>query len=323
MVKILFLVFLSFILLGCQKGTKYDLIEVIEIGAYFFGAKREYVFIYPFEFEGDYIRIPYFFEGASKNTNADVGWLLFVNGLPLKTRLVCTNNEWEREKSYLHNFSASYQERFTFFAYFKPSINFYDTSIPVVAILIFQPDFIPSVENPIFGIFHEISQTITKEIKIQHVIQHYKDYLHFNLNNEYLEYFSDFILTPAIDNVRIGILPNHIKYPILYEHKVYDYLGFLDLSIFAVGMKNGTYRLSFFINHLPVQMNGYDFIELKVLSDNVIFKKELTFNLNEIDELTKKNVIYIVKSDVNSIGIRDSIVKSPSLLLINTLYGSD
>ena len=326
--KFLFIIFLATLSLsGCSPvSPQGDIFIEEELGAYAFGPLVDVDMdeLIQFEYDGEEIRIPYHVEGHAPGIVSELGWFLFVGGLPQPTRLETTEGEIFRETAYMHNFALEFMERIEFYVVFTPVSGILGERVGMIAGALLRPDFIPeSIQRPAFGIFHALTATIPAEILMNSGAQ-----------STWIEY-SDFRLDPISENIiideevylytnesleellvqfpRIGLSPSEGELQLNYEEVIFAHDGQVMLRFFVYGGQEVTNRITFFVNHQPVQINDADFIEVSMEHGKMAII-DVAFSLE--DDASHFNSLYAIMITGGDAQMQD-IFKTRTLLLVN------
>jgi len=244
--------------------------------------------------------------------------------LPQETKLETVDGEIFREAALVHEFSLSYQERYDFYVVFTPQSGIIGETVMVVGTAIFHPSFVPeSADQPFFGISHSMTSAFPIELEINHEIEKI-----LNGNSmSVLQPISQEILDaevrrldPNIDLAlnfqhfpRVSIFPNEAEFQLIYEGIVIAENGRARLTFLTYGGEESLNRITFFVNHKSVQVNGYDFIEVQMEHGKMLMiDVDLT-----LDSLDAYNTIYALMMAAGSEYEVQDVFKTPTLLLVN------
>jgi len=319
--------FLFPLLAGCSVSGNFD-DEILfeDLGAYAFGPLLDVEMdeLIQFEYAGEEIRVPYHVEGHAQGIISEFGWFLLVDGLPQPTRLETFDGEILSEESYIHEFSLNFMERIEFYVIFRPIHGEVEERVGMIAGALLRPNFMPeNTENPAFNIFHALSATIPAEILISSETD--RDtigYFHTELEpipDEILilieeslqedESFEDILAQFP----RVGLFPYDSELDIFYEGAISSSGSQVNLRMFIYGGEAVTSRITLFINHQPVQVNGADFIEVQ-MEDGQIALIDLDIELENLEHF---NSIYAIMMTTGEDYLIQDIVKTRSLLLVS------
>jgi len=316
---IICMMFATIKLVSCQNGVSG---QVEDLGSYFFGDLR-WDEVPQLTYEGDWLRIPYLVEGFSEMIQAEFNWFFFVDGLPQATKLETLDGEIFREESYMHKFSLSYRERHEFYVLFRPVSGQIGEIIMAVDSAMFRPSYMPTNFNyPFFGMFHAITSTLPREISINYEIQ--KTFLG-NTTSELQPISQEIMdvemswLGEGIDlesNLRrfrrMSIIPTDIEFQVYYEGIIKAEDGYVHFIFLTYGGEESRRRITFFVNHEPIQVDGFDYIEV-----DMEYGKMLMMEINlRLDNLNRYNIIYALMATSGTAYDHD-VFQTPTLLLIS------
>jgi len=291
MKKAILWLFLFLILTGCSDENLYhietsDNDEWIaeELGAFsqwiFLETEEEKVFT-RFYFEGGEIRIPYALEGVAEGINSEFGLIFMIDGIAMRTHLEFSNSVIFREASYLHDFSLADGQRYAFDVVFPPLSYAIEGTVAISVIAIFSPDSIPSdIDDPRFYSSNTIVSTMFIEMVtkqgVRHIIGNEKQGYQFTGYEEIASVIHTFhrpwlignesIEELLVEAPRLMLFPQDIGLQVGFEDIIFveDEDQQLSLSLLVYGGVEARSRITFFINHDPVRVNGFDFIELEL-----------------------------------------------------------
>jgi len=319
---------LKFLMLTVLIGCSTEEIEGVEqeLGLFSFGMTidTEWGDVLQFIYYGDYIRLPYHVEGWAQTVDSEFGWFLYVDGLPQSTRLENADGEVFREESWMHHFSLSYRERYEFYVVFKPVSGVIGEIITVVGAAMLQPYFMPeSIDDPSFWSFHALGQTGSMHVKVENEVSNELQAM-VSLD---LEPLSEVVLTAErkwlgeeanleldFQNApRIAILPDGAEFELHYYGVIMAEDSYARFTFFAYGGEEVMNRIVFFVNHEPVQVSGYDFIEIQMEAGNML-KVDVRLQL---DDLETFNALYAMMTTPELTGPIQTLFKTQTLLLVN------
>jgi len=320
-------ILLSILMLGCQsEAGQEDLILEEEIGAFSFGPLLDVELdeLIQFEYNGEEIRIPYHVEGWGEDIVSELGLFFFVDGLPQAMRLETLEGELLRENAYMHNFALAFQERAEFYVVFTPISGEIDERVGLIAGAILMPEFMPdSIDNPIFGIFHSLTATIPAEILISsetagNFIEYSDAYLELVplelLTNEEVGSYVDEAFESQLTHLpNIGLLPSEGELQLDYEGVIFADDGQVTIRLFVYGGQEVTNRITLFINHQPVQVNGVDFIEVEM----EVGQMAVIDLILDVDELSHFSSLYAIMMTTGEDYHVQDIFKTRTLLLVS------
>jgi len=331
--KIFAICFILFLVLGCTNHniennnyltTSGDDFEIEELGNFSFipigiGADE----ILTVEYYGEYIRIPYRLQGLANSIDSEFGWFIFVDGLPQPSYLETLTGEVMRKSEYIHMFSLGYQEYLEFYIVFRPISGAINTNVSLMAATLLQPNFLPnSKDNPLFFPFHNLFAPISDIIEINYeitndfLVSEYKNLMPISKN--LIHDISSFHQATDISTFlryspMIEIIPRDKELQINYEDLIVAKNGTIYLQLLVFGGQNVTNRITFFVNHEPVQANGVDFFKIELI-EGYMAVIDVTI---EADNLNEFNSIYAIMMTTGDDFRMQGMFKSPSLLLVS------
>lgn len=323
-----FMTLLPFLLLtGCSTIDEPD-DEVLfeELGAYAFGPLLDVEIdeLIQFEYVGEEIRIPYRVEGHAQGITSEFGWFLLVDALPQLTRLETFEGEILSEEAYMHHFALDFSQWQDFYVILQPSHGEAGTRVGMIAGALLRPDFMPeNLENPSFDIFHALTATIPAEILIErNTVNSARGYTHTELESipeevivleeaslQEGESFEEIL----VQFPRIGLFPKESELDVHFSGIIPASGGQVDLRMFVYGGHAVTSRITLFVNHQPVQVNGADFVEIE-MEVGQIAVVDLTLY---VDELFHFNSLYAIMMTTGEDYLIQDIAKTRTLLLVN------
>ena len=116
---------------------------------------------------------------------------------------------------------------------------------------------------------------------------------------------------------RIGFFPYGVEIDLVhldFEDLIRFEKNFVRIQLLVQGGLNVINRITVFINHQPVQVNGADFIEFSLEDDNMlILDLEIEVDLESINQF---NSLYAIMMTTENDYRYQDIIKSRSLLLV-------
>jgi len=316
---------------GCRSDNENPIIEE-ELGFYSFGFSEFSTDVYvemddmnQFEYNGVPIRIPFHVEGWSEGIRSEFGWFLFVDGLPQLTQLETPEGELFREMSYFHNFALEYRERFDFYVVFSPISGDIGDTVGMISSSIFNPNFMPElIDEPIFALFHTLGGMISAEIIINNETTRGFNYSEnvqmrpisqevLDLEEGRLSTEGEVLETELARLPRIVLYPQGHKIDIDYEGVILSEDGKAQISLVVYGGPEVTNRITFFVNHQPIQINGVDFIELQ-MQEGQMAAIDIELELSELEQF---NALYAMMMTIDEDYRVHGLYKTSSLLLVN------
>ena len=254
---------------------------------------------------------------------------MFVDGIPQPTYLEKTNGETFRESAYMHYFALSYRERKEFYVVFKPITGEIGERVGLIAGAILRPDFMPTdVSEPFFFPFHNLITTFPAEISInaqtqasfiadtdfelQPILQEILDTEQYQFEREGL---SDWNLDDWLESrTRIGIMPYGSDIQLNYEGIITAKDGEVNLSVLIYGGKAIRSRITFFVNHQQVAINGNaHFIEVEIETGKALLL-DVTLSLDHLEDF---NALYVMMMATGNDFHDQDIFKARTVLLVN------
>ena len=298
-----------------------DLVDMLEeLGGFGFGGiyavKGE---TSQFEYNGDEIRIPYWIEGSEEEgVISEFGLLAFTDGLPQPMRLETMDGEVFREMSYLHDFILEYDERLEFELVFTPVSGSVGQQVSFIVGSIFGPHSLPeSINRPNFSPFHDLFARFPDEIMINSEIQNsstnYLEVELVELSERMIESETDHFGFFTTGTPRLWLLPEGIDHQINLADVIVTQDGRVNAQLLVYGGQEVRSRLTVFVNHQPVQVNGADFIEIQ-MQDEQMLALDIELVLDELDYFNSLYVMMMATGE--DYLLQDDMYKSPSILLI-------
>jgi len=332
--KTMFWMFLSLFLIGCSNQS----LEAMEEDEWIMeetGAFLQIIHIETnendaftrFYFEGENIRIPYEIVGMSEGIYSEFGLIFMVDGVASQTQLEFSNGVIFREASYMHDFSLAYGEGFVFDVVFMPISTEIEQTVAISDIAIFSPNAIPmNADEPDFFSSNTIVSTyfIEMETKMdaEHIIGNEKQGYHFTDFEAIAPVIHTFhrpwlregeTMEELFDEAaRLMIFPQDVGLQVGFQDSLFVEDEELLLTLLVYGGQEVRSRITFFINHRPVLVNGYDFIELEIRKGEMaVIDIELTqFYLESF------NSLYAIMVPIGQDYVRQNIHGSRPLLIV-------
>jgi len=273
------LIFTFTILIGCQSQNDSEIYYDEDLGSYSFGGYFDETL--EFKYNGDWVRIPYLVEGLSQDIEAEFGLFLFIDGLPHESRLEKIDGTIFREEAYMHDFSLSYRERYEFYVVFRPISGQIGETVMAVGTAMLRPFYMPADTNyPIFGIFHHLTSTLPIEINIARETAG-----GLNGNSSFdLQPLTQEILDAELEWLgerrdltsnlryfpRTSILPFDVDFQLYYEDRLIAENGYINFTFLTYGGEESQRRITFFIDHKPVEIDGYNYIEIEMVDGKML-----------------------------------------------------
>ncbi|MCL1948901.1 MAG: hypothetical protein FWF59_04135 [Turicibacter sp.] len=329
--KVFILGMLSLVFLaGCQVSEEVvedgAVTQEVELGAYAFGPLLDVEMneLIRFEFIGEEIRIPYHVEGQARGIVSEFGWFALVDGLPQSTRLETLDGSVLSEESFMHIFQLEFMERKEFYVVFTPEVENKEGSVGFIAGGILSPTFLPkSTDNPSFGGMHHLTATIPAEIKMltstsSSLVAYRQDNL-VEINEDILSQLEERLISEvAILEVLnyfpfLAILPIEDDLQINRQVVLESSNNSVDVRLIVLGGQEVLNRITFFVNHQPVTINGVaDYVEIFLNSGRMGI---IDINL-DVEILNELNSLYAIMMTAGEDYLIQDIFKSSSVLLI-------
>jgi len=303
--------------------VEYEFIEE-EIGAYSFGPISDYFSyhdIFKFEYSGEEVRIRYHVQGWARGIVSEFGWILFVDGLPQPTRLETLEGKLFKEENYLHEFGLGFEEKIEFYVIFTPVSGVIGQNVGVIGATILRPSFMPEgIERPYFEIFHSLSATLPAELLInEYVANDFEVYRNIDFAPISEEVFLELAELTGINErlELLKILEDHPFFTLIgnrdHSSIIYAENGNVKFELQIVGGQEMSSRITVFVNHKPILVNGVDFIEIKMMpGEMATIQIEVNF-----DETYELNSIYAIMVTTGDDFHMQDILKTRTLLLVN------
>jgi len=317
------LIVLCMFVTGCYliRGNIND-VKVQELGSYAFGLLHgDSGVISQFKYDGEEIRIAYYVEGRAEGVVSEFAWFAFVDGLPQPTQLEFESGEIIRQIDYMHQFGLEFGERLEFYIVFTPVSGENGETVDFIVASLLQPDYLPeSRDEPIFGVFHTLGARFPEEIlindRIQNTLSNYTNIQLIEVPQNLIDEEHSFSLEDVSRlkwSPRIEILPAEADLQINYEDLIVANNGYVQIQLLLYGGPEAVSRITFFVNHQPVAVNGVDFIEIQMESGQMaLVQVELT-----LTELNDFNSLYAIVAMPNIDHIVPGIFKTQTLLLVS------
>jgi len=333
LLKLLACSFIFLLLTGCYGGEtnttaiNNDELIVEELIAFAHG-----ILDYPelgedfvqFEYTGEEIRIWYDVEGWTSGTSSRFGLIFLVDGIPHQTRLEMGMGEVFRENQYMHDFALAYRERLEFYVIFTPTVGELGETIAITSIAIVTPNAIPDdIEHPSFYSSHTHLPMVLAQLKISSRVENRQQGFtttDFQPISEEIHQFHRRWLTEneAVEDI-LAEFPRLLLFP-TGEESYFDFGGIITAndnkvlaSLIVYGGQEVTSRVTFFVNHQPVAVNGYDFIEIQMRDGQMLLiELELT-----VEDLSQFNSLYAMMMPIGEDYLVQGMYGTHPVLLVN------
>lgn len=278
-----------------------------------------------FEYHGEEVKIPYHVEGLAKGVLSDFAWFLFVDGLPIWTRIESFDGEPLREYSLFHHFALEYQQRYEFYIIFRPISGNSGDILPVIGSSMLNPDFLPeNRKNNIFGFNHQVISATPIELKIHIDSNEFNQLFNSNtiqtpIDEEILEFEKSFkgqdinFLNSLISFQRMWKLPSDSMMSLPYENSLFVNNGLLSFLFLAYGGLGYEQNIYFYINHELQEVKSNDALQV-TLKNGYMLKLPLQIDSKNLPCYSS---FYAMSGMTEREASNHDINKSPTLLLIN------
>jgi len=340
--SVLMIVNLCFLLAGCFNGKSEPAVNSSNVtanvgdkspadifasdssqrgmGAFSFGPVTANDEMQVFEYSGEEIRIPFKVAGMDKDVSSDFGLLIFLDGVSQPFRIEESNGTNSKEQV-MHKFYLKNEETKDFDIVFTPVTGQKGQKVGVVFATILQPDYEPEDESKTnYGIYHSLNATLPQEVYFKTDIAG-KSKLHSysktdvqdipeDIRNQAETIITDGSSDYLDETTTIELLPED---PI--SNMISAKNGKAKLKFRIYGGLETTYRTTIFVNHIPVQIMGSDFIET-TLQKGKMNTVEIALDMSNLGKL---NSIYAISvlSGKDYLTNSNSPFKTKSLLLLN------
>ena len=279
--------------------------------------------ILEFTYDGDYVRFLHDVEGFTYGLDSELGWFLYVDGLPQNTQLELKDGSILSESNFLHHFSVGYREKIEFYVVFRPSSGTMGSTVNIISGAIMRPKFLPTIEEPSFLFTNELAHTGTSLLSLERgsrVRRNPKIITNLEMINDEIRQAeinwseNHIVLNSEFEMPRrVIILPLDETFDLNFSEPIHSEGNEINFRFVSYGGDSHLNRITFFVNHEPVQINGYDYLEV-IMEQGEMLDIELSI---EIGDLSVLNSIYAVMTTPELTGPRQTLYKSPSLLLVN------
>lgn len=290
------------------------------LGAFSFGPVSDHDERDIYEYSGEDIRIPFQVAGMDKKGNSDFGLLVFLDGVSQPYRIEESNGASSKEQV-MHKFYLEGEESKQFEIVFTPIIGKKGEKVAIDFATVFQPDYVPEDETATnYGVYHDLNATLPQEV-------HFKTDIPNSAKHS------------IYSQSTIQEIPEEVKsqndiFQMEGSSDIFDEMTIVELlpedeSSEMISAKNGkakmkfriyggpevTYRTTIFVNHIPVQVLGSDFIETSLQ------KGKMNTVEFELDTSTygKVNTVYAISvvAGKGYLTNAESPLKTKSILLLN------
>lgn len=206
---------------------------------------------------------------------------------------------------------------------FIPVVETEVETVMVMGNAVFHPNFVASSEEPFFGVFGQWVSSGTMDLTFKQNTKRsltgYFPNSFVPLSDEILQAEQEFrgddvdLEIDFMEFPRLNILPVDVDFELIYEETLIANNGEINFTFTAYGGNDRRNRITFFINHEPIQINGYDFIEID-LPVGEMFQMDI---IVDVLGLIRYNIIYAIMAPTGYDGPFQEVTKTPNLLLIN------
>jgi hypothetical protein len=279
-----------------------------------------------YEYNGGEFDLEYYMR--TSGSASDIGFMVFINGEPLKFRLDNT-----KEYKYFNYMKVSKEtEQYRFSLFFVPPDGNQNSVHNLDIVSIYNPLFIPDMKEIMsFTINHSALASSYKlhyktgirgNSKVQNLDNMYNsvDISNIKLTTEEITHgtnVEDFGL--ADENNSKDIISNTSRHAIYYNNQIiYNYLDIkediLHITYKIVGFEGAKYDTTFFINHKPIEYDSVISIE-STLEDGLVSVIDAYI---DVSQLELPSLFYLISIPVNADEYPEAgigIYKSPTILL--------
>ena len=274
-----------------------------------------------FIYTGAPINLSFFYEGTGSDT--EVGLMFFLDGIAQPYQIIETSHPDEtsvtNQDVYLSKFQLSSDIRIEFTVSITPVTGSVGDEFGLFPVTLFEPSFMPVSEKGNFGIYHNASFYLPIAI---------------HMETDTLQQSEDFIV-----NTDLAPIPDYkkenasldasgrINQPV-FTFYAGDFLSWrepqlltenrkIDMHLSGFGGIEATYRVTVFVNHQPVPIEGHENFLIETHYDQV---STFTFTL-DLSGYDRMNSLYAIIVPVGESYKNQDIYgqKTGSILLINDL----
>jgi len=277
----------------------------------------------PLLYEGKPIEIS--FEIKNGGPEKDIGLMFFVDGAVQPHKVISSSQTLQGVKSVdeeqiLSIHRLSFDEHIQITIQFTPVTGKKGEVLSFNRLAMLKPSFLPATENESFGIFQDGNPADfgTIELKVDAPTQ---------LNSPKV----DVTTTPIPENMKHvyeGNPTGRVLTPFYffndgtrdYVNKIYLNDGKVNLRVQIGGGAAADFRVTIFVNHVPVQVNGQKDFIIQSIYDNIV-TYEFVLNLPDLPQLNSLYMTVLPVSDGYLLN-PDSGFKTGSILLVNSLHNN-
>jgi hypothetical protein len=276
-----------------------------------------------FTYTGDPITLSFFYQGTGSDT--EVGLMFFLDGIVQPYQIIETSHPDEtsvtNQDVYLSKFQLSSDIRIEFTVSITPVTGLVGDEFGLFPVTLFEPSFLPASEEGNFGIYHQGSFYLP--ITIQ-------------MGTDGSRQTADHVVDPDLAPIPDRLFEHddrldssgRISQPVFALYAG-EFLGWgepasqttengkIDLHLSGYGGVEVLYRVTIFVNHQPVMIEGNESFLIQTHYDQV---STYTFTL-DISEYDRLNSLYAIVVPVGESYKNNDIYsqKTRTTLLINDL----
>jgi hypothetical protein len=275
-------------------------------------------------YDGDPILLSYYFEETGSDT--EVGMMFFLDGVAQPYQIIETSRPEEtsatNQEVYLSKFQLNSTLRIEYTVAITPVTGSVGDEISLYPVVLFEPSFLPETEEGHFGIYHNANFYLPVTLRMD-----------TDAPQQTGDYLVDVDLAP-IPEKNIGnaslISSRHDNKP-LFTLYAGDSLSYgeprlttenvmITLHLSGFGGIEATYRVTVFVNHQPVPIDGHENFLIETHDDQV---STYSFPL-DIQAYDRMNGLYAIIVPVGDGDMNQGYYyqKTSSILLINDLVES-
>ncbi len=273
-------------------------------------------------YNGSPLTLSYFFEGTG--SDIEVGLMFFLNGVPQPYQIIQTSRPEEtsatNHESYQSKFQLNSTIRIEFTVAITPVTGSVGDEFGLFPVILFEPSFMPKTEEGSFGIYHNASFYLPVVIHMEaNAPQQSEDYI----VNADLAPIPEYKMEDA--NLDAS---GRIRQPVFIFYAG-EFLGWaepaqllsengrISMYLSGYGGVEATYRVTLFVNHQPVPIEGHENFLIETHYDQV---STYSFSL-DIQGDDRMNSLYAIVVPVGESYKNQDIYgqKTGSILLINDL----
>jgi hypothetical protein len=258
-----------------------------------------------FDYNGGNLVIDYFIENNSSDAPLEFGLFVFLDGIPQPFKIDDPNEE----DSFLHVFNLDENEHKEFKIVFTPILGKTGETLEISFVGIYNPSFMPDSENIRYGMNHKMStHNPYKLIFHENTAYTGQDKLHGEEILKNVSYSEEEISTDMrkeYENEDENRLDKSIFIELFEEGNYVRYNNYKIVSggkktvplIFrGFGKEGVAYRTTFYLNHRPIGIQGYDYLEWNTIKGSIAeFKMDL-----DVSQMEGSNTLYSISVPIES-----------------------